>query len=264
MSRPEIPTPGFGTSGLEGSACIEAVEAALAAGYRHVDTAQMYENESEVGEALAGGDVDRESVFLATKVHPDSLAPEDVRRTTEASLDRLGVDAVDLLYVHWPIRAYDAEATLSAFDELREAGLTRYVGVSNFTPELLVEARELLDTPIVAHQVECHPLLPQSELVDIARETGHRLVAYSPLAQGELLEHPEVRSVADDLGVTPAQAVLAWHLDRGIVPIPKARGNHVRENIGTRAVEFTEEARRRLDGIEERRRVVDPDGAPWH
>jgi 2,5-diketo-D-gluconate reductase B len=264
MSRPEIPAPGFGTSGLAGEECVDAVGSALGAGYRHVDTAQMYDNEAAVGEALAESGVDREAVFLATKVHPDSLAPEDVRETTVASLDRLGVDAVDLLYVHWPIRAYDAEATLSAFDELREAGLTRHVGVSNFTPELLREARELLDSPIVAHQLECHPLLPQSELADIARETGHRLVAYSPLAQGELLDHPVVQSVADNLGVTPAQAVLAWHLDRDIVPIPKARGEHVRENIGATDVAFTDDARDRLDGIDERRRVVDPDGAPWN
>lgn len=264
MSQPEIPAPGFGTSGLEGQECVEAVDAALEAGYRHIDTAQMYDNEAAVGEALAESDVDREAVFLATKVHPDSLAPDDVRRTTEASLDRLGVDAVDLLYVHWPIRAYDAETTLAAFDGLREAGLTRHVGISNFTPELLREARELLDSPILAHQLECHPLLPQSELADIARETGHRLVAYSPLAQGELLEHSTVRTVADDLGVTPAQAVLAWHLDRDIIPIPKARGEHVRENIGAREVALTDEARTCLDGIDERRRVVDPDGAPWN
>ncbi|MFW5965101.1 MAG: aldo/keto reductase [Natronomonas sp.] len=264
MSRPEIPAPGFGTSGLEGQECVEAVDAALEAGYRHIDTAQMYDNEAEVGEALAESGVDREAVFLATKVHPDSLAPEDVRRTTEASLDRLGVDAVDLLYVHWPIRAYDAEGTLRAFDELREAGLTRHVGVSNFTPELLEEARELLDAPIAAHQLECHPLLPQSELAAIARETGHRLVAYSPLAQGELLDHPVVESVAEELGASPAQAVLAWHLDRDIVPIPKARGEHVRENIGAKDVEFTDEARTRLDSIDERRRVVDPDDAPWN
>jgi 2,5-diketo-D-gluconate reductase B len=264
MTRPEIPAPGFGTSGLEGDECVDAVTDALDVGYRHIDTAQMYDNEAKVGEALADSGVDRDDVFLATKVHPDSLAPEDVIGTAEESLGRLGVGQVDLLYVHWPIRAYDAMATLPAFDELHERGLTRNVGVSNFTPDLLREAQEILDAPIAAHQVECHPILPQTELRDIARGTGHRLVAYSPLAQGELLAHPTVQAVATQLDATPAQTVLAWHLDHDIVPIPKARGDHIQENFAARTVEFTDEARERLDGVEETERVVDPDAAPWN
>jgi len=207
----ELPAPGFGTSGLE-------------------------------GEAIEASDVDREELFLATKVHPDSLAPEDVLETTEKSLDRLGVERVDLLYVHWPVRAYDAEATLPAFDRLREAGRTRHVDVSNFTPELLAEARERLTSPVFAHQVECHPLLPQDELLERAEATGHHLVAYSPLGRGEVLDHLVLRSVADDLGSTPAAVALAWLLDRGIVPIPKARGAHITENLAAREFDLTDEA----------------------
>jgi 2,5-diketo-D-gluconate reductase B len=264
MPPEPLPAPGFGTSGLEGKACIEAVGDALETGYRHVDTAQMYDNEREVGEAIADSAVDREAVFLATKIHPGSLAPEDVRETARASLDRLGVEQVDLLYVHWPTRAYDADATLPAFDAVYEAGLTRRVGVSNFSPELLAEARGILDAPVFAHQVECHPLLPQTELLELARETDHHLVAYSPLARGEIFDHPVVESVAADLGASPAQVVIAWNLDRGVVPIPKARGAHVAENFAAREIELTGEARRRLDAIEDRNRIIDPKYGPWN
>src|SRR6056297_2542196 len=154
MSPAEIPQPGFGTSGHEGEACTENVVRALEAGYRHVDTAQMYDNERAVGEALERADVDRADVFLATKVLPENLAHDDVIASTETSLDRLGVDAVDLLYVHWPVAAYEPESTLPAMDEVVERGFTRHVGLSNFTVEYLEEAREILDAPVVAHQVE--------------------------------------------------------------------------------------------------------------
>jgi len=153
----ELPL-GLGTSRLDDPAeCRATVAAALEAGYRHVDTAQMYDNETAVGEGIATADVDRDDVVVATKIHPDNLAPADVRETARKSLDRLGLDRVDLLYVHWPTGAYDPDATLPAFDALREAGLTDHVGVSNFTPDLLREAAEILDAPIAAHQVECHP-----------------------------------------------------------------------------------------------------------
>lgn len=264
VSLEELPAPGLGTSGLEGEECVETVRAALEAGYRHVDTAQMYDNETEVGDALAAAEVDRESVFLATKVEPGSLGADDVLETARRSLDRLGVDRVDLLYVHWPIRAYEPASTLPAFDEAVDAGLTRNVGVSNFTPDLLREARDVLEAPLFAHQVECHPLLPQSELLAIAREADHHLVAYSPLAQGEILDHDVVASVADELGASPAQVALAWQLDRGVVPIPKARGDHVAENLAAREVDLTDAARRRLDQVDAARRVVDPDVAPWN
>ncbi len=119
MPSESLPAPGLGTSGIDGEECVETVRTALEVGYRHLDTAQMYGNEREVGEALAASAVDREDVFLATKVDPGSLAPDEVVETTRGSLDRLGVESVDLLYVHWPMRAYEAEATLPAFDEVR-------------------------------------------------------------------------------------------------------------------------------------------------
>jgi 2,5-diketo-D-gluconate reductase B len=233
-------------------------------GYRHVDTAQMYDNEAAVGEGIAASEVPREEVFLATKVLPSNLAPDDVRETTDESLDRLGVDSVDLLYVHWPMKAYDAEATLPVFDEVREAGKTEHVAVSNFTVELLEEAREILDAPIAANQVEMHPLLPQTDLLDYCRERDVTVVAYAPLMQGEAGDVDVLADVAADHDVTPEAVSLAWLDQRdGVVPIPKATGEeHLRANLEPPTLSEDEVAR--IDAIEERERLVDPDGAAWN
>ncbi|WP_144799098.1 aldo/keto reductase [Halorubrum depositum] len=260
----ELPL-GLGTSGLDDPAeCAATVTAALEAGYRHVDTAQMYDNEAAVGEGIAAADVDRDDVVVATKVHPENLAPEDVRETARESLGRLGLDRVDLLYVHWPIRAYDAPATLPVFDELRDAGLTDHVGVSNFTPELLREAREILDAPIAAHQVECHPRFPQAELRGLAAEFDHRLVGYSPLARGDLFDDEEFLAIAERADRSPAVLALAWALARGVTPIPKATGDHVAENLAAVDAEIDPAVLDEIDALEPGDRKIDPDDAAWN
>jgi 2,5-diketo-D-gluconate reductase B len=262
---------GLGTSGLDDhAACADTVAAALKAGYRHVDTAQMYDNESAVGEGLdrvfsdPALDVAREDVVVATKVHPDNLAPDDVRETARESLDRLGLDRVDLLYVHWPIRTYDAAETLPVFDELRDAGLTDHVGVSNFTPELLREAREILDAPIAAHQVECHPRFQQPELRALAADFDHRLVGYSPLGRGTLLDDPALVDIAERNDTTPAVVALAWALARDVVPIPKATGDHVTENLKARELDLPASDLDRIDALDPGERQIDPDDAAWN
>jgi 2,5-diketo-D-gluconate reductase B len=260
----ELPL-GLGTSGLDDPAeCRDTVTAALEAGYRHVDTAQMYDNEAAVGEGIAAADADRDDVVVATKVHPDNLAPEDVRETARESLDRLGLDRVDLLYVHWPTGAYDADETLPAFDALRAAGLTDHVGVSNFTPELLREAEEALDAPIAAHQVECHPRFQQPALRELAAEFDHRLVGYSPLARGNLFDDDEFKRVADRHGLSPAVLALGWALARGVTPIPKATGDHVTENLRAVDAAVPEAALDAVDALERGERRIDPDDAAWN
>ncbi|AUX08556.1 2,5-diketo-D-gluconate reductase B [Halalkaliarchaeum desulfuricum] len=264
MSRLDLPPIGLGTSGNDDfEECAATVETALDLGYRHVDTAQMYDNEAAVGEGIRRSDVDREAVTIATKIHPDNLAYEDVLETAAESLDQLGVDTVDLLYVHWPISAYDPPETLRAFDELLEEGLVDHVGVSNFTPSLLEEARQLLDAPIAANQVECHPLLPQQELRAHAHEHGYELVGYSPLGQGELLEEPILTEIAGEYDATPAQVALSWAIARGVTPIPKGRGDHLRENLGATELDLRATDVARIDELGERTRFVDPDAAPW-
>ena len=261
----DFPRMGLGTSGMDDpDECTAAVRTAVETGYRHVDTAQMYDNETPVGRAVREADVDREEILLATKIHPDNLGYEDAKRTARESLDRLGVETVDLLYVHWPMRAYDPAESLRAMDELREAGLTRHVGLSNFTPALLDEARDRLDAPVAAHQVECHPLLPQDELRRDAREHDHALVAYCPLGQATLT-HPVLESIAEKHDTSVPLVSLAWTLAQdAVVPIPKATGEHVAENWAARDLELDAEDLDRIAGIEQRRRLVDPDDAAWN
>jgi len=261
-----MPILGLGTwENTAPEQCAESVRTALEMGYRHVDTAQVYGNEESVGRGIAAADVDREDVFLATKVWIDNLAPEDAIETTEASLDRLGVDGVELMYVHWPARAYDPTETLSAFDELVDRGLVDRVGVSNFEPEQLERAVEVLDAPVFANQVECHPLLPQEELRAVCDEHDVEVVAYSPLARGAVLEDPVLTDIADDHAVSAAQVSLAWLREKGITAIPKATSRaHIEDNWASLDLSLSAAEIERIDAIDRRDRRVDPDFAPWN
>jgi 2,5-diketo-D-gluconate reductase B len=246
MDLPEI---GLGTMGIEEP---DTIARAIELGYRHLDTAQIYDNEAVVGRGIEQADVPREELIVATKVWADSLAPEDVRRSTEESLDRLGVDFVDLLYVHRPIETYDPETTLPAFDSIREEGLIGNVGVSNFTTDQLDEARKVLDSPIAAHQVEMHPLYQQSELLQYARDDGHALVAYSPLAQGAVFENPELQEIATKYETTPVQVSLAWLAGKeNVVSIAKASSmEHLEANLAAADLRLDPEDYERIGGIE--------------
>jgi 2,5-diketo-D-gluconate reductase B len=264
----DLPRLGIGTwENTDPEACANAVRTALEMGYRHVDTAQAYGNEADVGRGIAAADVDREDVFVATKLHPRmrDLDHEGVLEAASDSLERLGLDAVDLLYVHWPVDSYDPAETLGGFDELRERGLVEHVGVSNFSPELLDEARDHLDAPIFANQVEMHPLLHQEALCERARRDDHWLVAYSPLARGDVFDVPEVQAVAEKHGVSEAQVSLAWLLSKEhVAAIPKATSEaHIRDNFAATDLELDAADRERLDGIEREDRKVDVEGAPW-
>ncbi|WP_435363231.1 aldo/keto reductase [Haloarchaeobius sp. DYHT-AS-18] len=261
----DMPMLGLGTwQNTDPDQCAESVADALEMGYRHIDTAQAYENEESVGAGIAQSDVAREDVFLATKVWITNLAHDDVLETARESLDRLGVDYVDLLYVHWPSDTYAPEETLSAFDELYDEGLIRHVGVSNFEPEHLDEARELLDAPVFANQVECHPLLPQDELREYGEANDVNLVAYSPLARGEVFDVPEIQEVAEKHDASAAQVSLAWLREKGVTAIPKATGDaHLRDNLQSVALDLDEDDIATIDGIDTENRVVDPDFAPW-
>ena len=262
----EIPMLGLGTwENTDPDACAESVATALEMGYRHIDTAQAYGNEADVGDGLAAADVDREEIFLATKVWIDNLEADDVIETTEASLDRLGVDSVDLMYVHWPSRTYDAEETLAAFNELHEAGKIDRIGVSNFEPEQLQEAIELSDAPIVANQVECHPFLQQEELREVCEDEDVDLVAYSPLARGDVLENETLQEIAADHDASPAQVSLAWLRQQEVTAIPKATSEaHIRDNWQSLSVTLSDEEIERIESIEQTGRRVDPGFGPWN
>jgi len=262
----DLPNVGSGTHDTDHDATRACVTYALNAGYRHVDTAEMYETEAAVGDALAAADVDREDVFVATKVLPKNLGYDDVLERAEASAEKLGVDTIDLLYVHWPIRAYDPADTLAAFDDLHDRGLIRHVGLSNFTPGMLNDARDRLDAPVFAHEVECHPLFQQDALREYAREHDHYLVAYSPLAQGRVTEVPELVEIAEKHDATPAQVSLAWLLaEDHVAVIPKSTSEtHIRENLAARDLSLDPEDVERIDAIDRSERQLDFPDAPWN
>lgn len=258
-----IPRLGLGTWQLEGDACVRTVEEALSLGFRHLDTAQMYENEEAVGRGLRQAGVPRDQVFVTTKIWRENLDRDGVLRSTEASLKRLGLDAVDLLLVHWPDPGVPLEETLGAMQELQQQGKVAHLGVSNFPVAWLEKALEI--APVVCDQVEYHALLAQPALLQALRSRGLALVAYSPLAHGRLLEEPAVRDVAERLGASPAQVALRWLLDQEkVVAIPKAsKRAHLEDDLRALELELDAQARERLDTLSSRgERTLDPDFAP--
>ncbi|UPV76229.1 aldo/keto reductase [Halorussus limi] len=266
-----MPMLGLGTyPNADYDECVESVRRALDVGYRHVDATERregYYNETAVGDAVAQVGVPREDLFVATKVSPEDLDYDHVFRSVEESLDRLGMEYIDLLYVHWPTGDYEVTDTLDAFADLREEGLIERIGVSNFTVDLLEEAVEVADEPIFANQVEMHPLLPQTELREFCArdDVNVELVAYSPIARGNLEAVGELREVAGKYGATPEQVSLAWLREKGVTAIPESTSeDHLRENWLSLGVELDDDDMEKIDSIEERRRIVDPDEAPWN
>ncbi|MFQ3308222.1 MAG: 2,5-diketo-D-gluconate reductase B [Candidatus Nanohaloarchaea archaeon] len=263
----EIPELGLGTwQNTVPEECVKSVEQALNMGYRHIDTAQAYSNEEEVGKGLEAADVERQDYFLATKVWIDNLAHDDVLETTEESLNKLDVDSVDLLYVHWPARAYDPEETMAAFNQLVEEEKIDNIGVSNFSPEQIEEAQKHADTKILANQVEMHPLLQQEELLEYCQDNDMCLVAYSPLARGKVFEVPEIQKIAEKHNVSEAQVSLAWLMQHdNVVVIPKASSeDHIRDNWNAKNLELDEEDIEKINSIEREDRQVDPSfGKGW-
>ena len=245
----DLPPVGLGTMGIDDPA---TVEAALDVGYRHLDTAQIYDNEAVVGDGIADSDVDREDLAVATKLWVDSLAGADVRAGTEASLDRLGLDSVDLLYVHRPRGDYEPGGTLPALDAVREAGLAEHVGLSNFAPDQLRRAREVLESPIAAHQVELHPYYGDRELLADAQEHDYSLVAYSPLIGGEASDDSVLSGIAAKHDTSPAAVSIAWLLSyENVVTIPKASTrDHLRANFEARRLDLDGEDIERIDDID--------------
>lgn len=258
----EIPSPGLGTwQNTDPKECIKSVKTALDIGYRHIDTAQIYGNEKEVGKGIKKSNVDISEIFLATKVWIDQLAEENVVSSTDESLSKLGVDKVDLLYVHWPGGDYDPEETMKAFNQLVNEDKVDHIGVSNFSPEMVDEAQKYSEADILANQVEMHPFLQQERLVEYCQDEGIYLVAYSPLARGKVMDNPVLQEIADKYGVTPAQVSIAWlnSIDN-VVPIPKSSSeNHIRENFEAVDLELDEEDIEKIEEIDKEERCVDPD-----
>lgn len=231
-----IPAIGLGTSGLRGGDCVRAVETALAVGYRHIDTAVMYGNETEVGQALKSSRMPRDHVFVTTKVLPGDIGAGDLQKSARDSLRRLGLDQVDLLLIHWPNKAIPLSASIGALCDAKKQGLARNIGVANFPVAMLDLAVRLAAShgqKLAANQCEYHPRLDQTKLLAACRSHGVVFVAYSPIGKGGFDTDPVVGAIARRLGKTPAQIVLRWHMRQaGVAAIPKSgRRAHLIENI---------------------------------
>ncbi len=226
-----IPALGFGTWHLSGSEAVEAVSTALKVGYRHIDTADRYENHVEVGQAIKQSGLKRGDIFLTTKVWWDELRTKDLKAAAERFLHELQTDYLDLLLIHWPNPSVPINESLQAMKELKEKGIIREIGVSNFTEKLLDEALQTGIQP-VANQVELHPTFNQEELKKYCDEKDILLIAYSPLGSGRDINHIVITTLAKKYNKTPAQIILNWIIGRGVAAIPKSSNkNRIKENF---------------------------------
>jgi diketogulonate reductase-like aldo/keto reductase len=217
----EIPLLGLGTWELRGRLCARVVEQALRLGYRHIDTAEMYDNEREVGEGLRASGVKRREFHLTTKIWPTHFAPRALERAVHDSLARLRLTEVDLLLLHWPNPQIPLEETLGALCKVKRDGLTRHIGVSNFTVALIEEATRIATEPLVCDQVECHPMLDQSKVIAACGEHGMAVVAYSPIARGSMRNNEVLARIGTAYKKTAAQICLRYLVQRNIVVIPR-------------------------------------------
>lgn len=240
---------GLGTYRLSGEECTRAVERALALGYRHIDTAQMYRNEDEVGRGLENSGVDREEVFLVTKVWPSDFSHDDVVRKTRESLRQLRTDHVNLLLMHWPSQDVPLEETLGAMTELKEEGRVKHIGVSNFPPQMVEKAAR--HTEVFCNQVEYHPYKAQDDLLEQAKEIDYLLTAYQPIARGEILDDETLREIGEAHGKTPAQVALRWLIQQEkVAAIPKATSEeHLRSNLDVFDFDLSNEEMGRIFGL---------------
>ncbi len=250
----EIPLLGFGTWQLRGDEACAMVREAIGLGYRHIDTAVVYGNETEVGagiaEAIADGVVTRDELFVTTKVWPDRFQPDAMRASAEESLTRLGLDHVDLLLLHWPNPDVAVSTSVPALCTLRKAGLTRHIGVSNFNTSLLAEALLVADQPLVTNQVEYHPLMTQRAVLAALEAAGMAMTAYCPIARGKVIGQPSLERIAAGHGKTAIQIALRWLTQKGVIAIPKtATPAHARANLDIFDVTLTDAEMDEIDGI---------------
>lgn len=243
----KIPAIGLGTWELRGRACARLVEQALRLGYRHIDTAQAYDNEREVGEGLRASGVRRDDIFVTTKVWTTHFAPNDLERSTRESLARLRLTEVDLLLLHWPNPQVPLVETLGALARMKQLGMARHIGVSNFTVALIEEAVSLCAEPLACDQVEYHPYLDQAKVLQACARTGLALVAYSPVAKGRIKNDRALQEIGANHGKSAAQVCLRWLVQQGVAAIPRtSRIERLSENLDIFDFELSEDEMDRI------------------
>ncbi|MBO6223857.1 MAG: aldo/keto reductase [Psychrobacter sp.] len=266
--KANIPVLGLGTWQSTGQDCVAVVKKALEMGYEHIDTAQAYDNEKEVGQGIKQSGVARDKFFLTTKIFPDDMKfqPEKLAEAAKRSLENLDTDYVDLLLLHWPDDRVPLSETIPALCELQKQGLTRHIGVSNFNIADIIEAEKYADVPIVVNQVEFHPFIKQNTLQTFLNNHHILLEAYSPLARGDVFDNDIIKEIADKHKVTPAQISLAWILsDKHRVAIPKTSNpDHLQGNLDAIKVELSADELDKLGSLarSDGRKIEHPDYSP--
>jgi 2,5-diketo-D-gluconate reductase B len=259
-----IPIIGFGTMTLKDDLCVELVEAALHLGYRHLDTAQMYGNEREVGAGLRRSGIKREDVFLTTKVWFNRLAAGDFERSVDESLARLELPFVDLLLIHWPNAQIPLADSVAALCKVNRAGLARHIGVANFNVAMIEEANKLATEPLACLQIEAHPYLDQSKVVAVARRHGMAVVGYCPLARGKVPDDAVLQRIGRAHGKSPAQVALSYLEQQDIIPIPRtSKRERLAENLGSLELTLSAAEMTEIDKLKRpNARIVSPPQSP--
>ncbi|BCE01156.1 aldo/keto reductase [Marinicellulosiphila megalodicopiae] len=263
-SENKLPLMGFGTWNRTELETYQSVQDALLIGYRHIDTAQGYDNEQAVGKAIAESKVDRKEIFLTTKVKPENFGPNVILGTVKESLEKLQTEQVDLLLLHYPSIGgeYDMEDYIAQFAQVYDMGLCKNIGLSNFTISLLDQAISLLgDRKIITNQVEIHPLMQNTPIVEHCKSLGIPLTAYSPLARGEIMGHPVLTEIAKNHNATVAQISLAFLMSQNYSVIPAARSfDRIKENFDAIKIKLSFSEIETIKTIDEKKRLVD---GPW-
>lgn len=257
-----IPAIGLGTYKLKGDDAYEMVLAALDEGYRHIDTAQFYENEAEIGRALRDSEIVRSEVFVTTKIMPEHFEPAAFRAAVEKSLDSFGMDYVDLLLLHWPSKTVPVAETLGVLAELIDEGLVTNGGVSNFTIPLLEEVVATVRKPIAVNQIELHPFIDQRRLIAKCSQLGIPVAAFSPLAQGRVIDDPVLGEIGRNHGVSAAQISLAWILAQpdGIAVPKTGSPRRLGANLDATRIELSSEEMARIDRLSlQHLRLIEPE-----
>ena len=249
-----IPQLGFGVFQIEPEDTVEAVTRALEVGYRHIDTAEMYGNEREVGEAVRASGLGRDEVFITSKLDNGAHRPDDARRAFEGTLSALGFDHVDLFLIHWPLPTlYDGDyvSTWQVLEELKADGRARSIGVSNFQVEHLERLDAETEVVPAVNQIELHPYFHNREVAAYCEEHKIAIEAWSPIAQGEVLDDAEIGEIAEKLDRTPAQIVLRWHIQHGYIVFPKSvTPERIRENFELFDFELDADDMSRIDSLD--------------
>jgi len=259
-----MPRLGFGTFRMQGDICRAAVESALELGYRHLDTAEMYANEEEVGAAIAASGVPRGELHVTTKVWNENLAPDAMRRAFDTSMKKLRLDVLDLYLVHWPKPGMDLASMCETMMKLKQEGRTRAIGVANFNIALLRTAVEEIKAPIACNQIEYHVMLDQTKIKKYMDAHGIPLVAYAPLAKGNAPSDETLIAIGKKHNATAAQVALKWLLDQdGVAAIPKAsRRESQQANLDALKVRLDDDDRKKIAALPKNKRFVAPGFSP--